>query len=190
MRHIRLLPALALVSVAWLAIAPAVITTAPPILGDRPIPTGRLLVQAYHPDGTLFAERRLHNTITTVGKTALRDCFGGTGSPTCTPIMAYKYHGLGTGATGGAGATGCTTELTTAYNPDNTRATGSQTNNGANIYRTVGTNTVDASAAITEFCLMSQAATGGGSIWSTVGFSAINLTSGDSLQTTYDGTFN
>ncbi len=114
---------------------------------------------------------------------------GGTGSPTCTAFSYYKYHGLGTGTAGGAGATGCTTELTTQYNPDGTRATGSQTNNGSNVYRTVGTNTVDGSASVTEFCLMNQATTGG-SIWAAVGFSAVGLSGGDSLQTTYDATFN
>ena len=128
-----------------------------------------------------------HNLVVNAGETALRDCFGGTGTPTCTVVQNFKFHGIGTGATAAAEAdTACQTELTTQYNPDNTRATGSQTNNGANVYRTVGTNTVDSAVAITEWCLMSQAATGGGTIWSRVVFSAINLSSGDSLQTTYD----
>lgn len=128
-----------------------------------------------------------HALVVNAGETALRDCFGGTGTPSCTPVQNFKFHGVGTGATAAAEAdTGCQTELTTAYNPDSTRATGSQTNNGANIYRTVGTNTVDATASITEWCLMSQAATGGGTMWSRVVFAAIALASGDSLQTTYD----
>ena len=84
------------------------------------------------------------------------------------------------------GDTGCQTELTTQYNPDNTRATGSQTNNGANVYRTVGTNTVDAAAAVTEWCLLTAATGAGTPMWSRVVFSTINLASGDSLQTTYD----
>lgn len=131
------------------------------------------------------------NTIVTVGKTALRDCFGGTGTPTCTPVQAFKYHGIGTNSTAVTAAdTGCGTELTTQYNPDNTRATGSQTNNGANIYRTIGTNTVDASVTIQELCLMSQAATGGGTMWAHVLTGAVALSSGDSLQTQYDLTIN
>lgn len=98
-----------------------------------------------------------------------------------------KFHGIGTGATAAAeGDTGCQTELTTQYNPDNTRATGSLTEASASVFRTVGTNTVDATAAVTEWCLLSQAATGGGTMWSRVVFSTINLSSGDSLQTTYD----
>lgn len=127
------------------------------------------------------------NTIVNAGETALRDCFGGTGTPTCTPVQNFKFHGLGTSSAAIAETdTGCTTELTTQYNPDNTRATGSQTNNGANIYRTVGTNTFDASATINEFCLMSQAATGGGTMWTRILTGAIAVVSGDSIQTTYD----
>lgn len=127
------------------------------------------------------------NQIINAGETALRDCFGGTGTPTCTTVQAFKYHGLGTSSTAIAETdTGCGTELTTQYNPDNTRATGSQTNNGANIYRTVGTNTFDASATIQEFCLMSQAATGGGTMWTRILTGGIAVSSGDSIQTTYD----
>ena len=91
------------------------------------------------------------NQIINAGETALRDCFGGTGTPTCTPVQNFKYHGLGTSSAAIAETdTGCTTELTTQYNPDSTRATGTQTNNGANIYRTVATNTVDASATVSR----------------------------------------
>ena len=125
--------------------------------------------------------------ITNGGETALRDCFGGTGTPTCTTVQNFKFHGAGTSAAAAAeGDTGCVAELTTQYNPDNTRATGSQTNNGANIYRTVGTVTVDASASLTEWCLMSQAATGGGTMWSRIVYSTISVASADSVQYTYD----
>jgi hypothetical protein len=127
------------------------------------------------------------NQIINAGETALRDCFGGTGTPTCTVVQNFKYHGIGTSSTAIAETdTGCGTELTTQYNPDSTRATGSQTNNGANIYRTVGTNTVDATVTIQEFCLMSQAATGGGTMWTRILTGGVALSSGDSLQTTYD----
>lgn len=98
-----------------------------------------------------------------------------------------KYHGLGTGANAEAAAdSALQTELTTQYNPDSTRATGSTTETSANIYRTVGTNTVDATAAVTEHGILSQAATGGGVLFDRSVFSVVNLASGDSLQTTYD----
>jgi hypothetical protein len=103
-------------------------------------------------------------------------------------LEIMKYHGIGTG-TGveGASDTALGTELTTQYNPDSTRATGSLTEGAsANIYRTVGTNTVDATVAITEHMILSQAATGGGVGLDRSKFAAVNLNSGDSLQSTYD----
>lgn len=97
----------------------------------------------------------------------------------------FKYHGVGTGTTAEAsGDTALVTESTTALNPDSTRATGSQSSS-TNTYTTVGTNTFDASAAITEHGIFSQAATGGGTLLDRSVFSAINVVSGDSLQTTY-----
>lgn len=98
-----------------------------------------------------------------------------------------KFHGIGTGTNAeAAGDTALQTELTTQYNPNNTRATGSTTESAANIYRTVGTNTVDASAAVTEHGILSQAATGGGVLLDRSVFSVINLANGDSLASTYD----
>lgn len=98
-----------------------------------------------------------------------------------------KFHGIGTGAVAEAvGDTALGTELTTQYNPDNTRATGSLTESAANVFRTVGTNTVDAAAAVTEHGILTQAATGGGVLLDRSVFSVINLANGDSLQSTYD----
>jgi hypothetical protein len=106
-----------------------------------------------------------------------------------TELENLKFHGIGTGATAEAvGDTALVTESTTALNPDSTRATGSTTEAAANIYRTVGTNTVDASVACTEHGIFSQAATGGGTLLDRSVFSVVNLASGDSLQTTYDFT--
>lgn len=155
---------------------------------DRAIQvSGILNIDVTHADGSVSHYGPIKNNIPNAGETTLRDCFGGTGAPTCTPVQNFKYHGIGTSATAAAETdTGCLTELTTQYNPDNTRATGSQTNNGANIYRTVGTNTVDAGVSIEEFCLLDQAGTGGGNIWTRIITGTIALSSGDSLQTTYD----
>lgn len=126
-----------------------------------------------------FASSRL---VTTAGVGFIVDAF-----QNIVELEIMKYHGIGTG--GGAEATGdtaLTTELTTQYNPDNTRATGSTTENGANVYRTVGTNTVDASVGITEHGIFSQAATGGGVLLDRSLFSVVNLVSADSLESTYD----
>lgn len=135
-----------------------------------------------------FAHRSLRNLIVNAGETALRDCFNANAGSACTGSVAtFKFHGTGSLATAAAETdTGCGTEFTTQTNPDNTRATGSQTTNGANVYRTVGTVAYDATATAREWCLMNQAATGGGTIWSHVIYSDINVASGDSIQFTYD----
>lgn len=101
-----------------------------------------------------------------------------------------KYHGLGTGTNAEAAAdSALQTELTTQYNPDNTRATGTFSQPSANVSQSVATNTVDASAAVTEHGVLSQAATGGGTLLDRSQFSVVNLASGDSLQSTYQLTF-
>ncbi len=103
-----------------------------------------------------------------------------------TDVSTMKYHGLGTGTTAeSAGQTALVTECTTTLNPDSTRATGTNTNPSAPVYQTVGTLTFDGSVAITEHGIFSQSATGGGTLWDRSVFSAINLVSGESLQTTY-----
>lgn len=97
-----------------------------------------------------------------------------------------RYHGLGTGGTAEAASqTALVTELTTEYNPNSTRATGTFSQPSANISQSVATNTVDASAAVTEHGVFTQAATGGGTMLDRSLFSVINLASGDSLQSTY-----
>lgn len=103
-----------------------------------------------------------------------------------TDLTTMNFHGCGTGTTAEAvGDTALVTESTTALNPDSTRATGTRSQPAANQYRSVGTVTFDASAAITEHGIFSQAATGGGTLWDRSVFSAINVASGDSIQFTY-----
>jgi hypothetical protein len=105
-------------------------------------------------------------------------------------IDNFNYHGCGTGATAeAAGDTALVTESTTALNPDSTRATGTKSQPAANQARSVGTLTFDASAAITEHGLFTQAATGGGTLWDRSVFAAINVASADSIQFTYTATF-
>ena len=103
-------------------------------------------------------------------------------------LETLKYHGIGTGSTAeNATDTALVTELTTEYNPDSTRATGSLAEGASsNIFRTVGTNTVDAGASLREHGIFDQAATGGGTLLDRTVFALITLTSGDSLQSTYD----
>lgn len=101
-------------------------------------------------------------------------------------LSTMNFHGCGTGAVAEAvGDTALGAESTTALNPDSTRATGTRSQPAANQYRTVGTLTFDATAAITEHGILSQSATGGGTLWDRSVFAAINVVSGDSIQFTY-----
>lgn len=102
-----------------------------------------------------------------------------------------KYHGFGTGTNAEAASdSALQTELTTQYQTANTRPTGTTTETASNIYTTVATLSPSASVAITEHGIFSQAATGGGVLLDRSVFSVVNLTSGDTLQITYNFTAN
>lgn len=123
--------------------------------------------------------------ITTAGVNYLVDAWQNS-----VELESLKFHGIGTGSTAEAsGDTALVTELTTEYSPDNTRATGSLTEGAsANIFRTVGTNTLDGTpgAALREHGIFSAATAG--TLWDRTVYAAITLSSGDSLQSTYDMT--
>lgn len=104
-------------------------------------------------------------------------------------LESQKYHGLGTGSTAeNQTDSALVTELTTEYTGD-VRATGSLTEGAsANIFRTVGTNTLDGTpgAALREHGIFS--ASSAGVLWDRTVYAAITLSSGDALQSTYDMT--
>lgn len=104
-------------------------------------------------------------------------------------LEIMKYHGLGTGTTAeNQTHTALVTELTTEYTGD-VRATGSTTEGAsANIFRTLGTNTLDGTpgAALREHGIFSASTVG--VMWDRTLFSAITLSSGDGLASTYDMT--
>ena len=103
-----------------------------------------------------------------------------------TDLTTMNFHGCGTGTNAeNQTDSALQTESTTALNPDNTRATGTRSQPAANQYRSVGTLTFDASAAITEHGLLSSATVAAGVLWDRSQFSAINVVSGDSIQFTY-----
>jgi len=117
--------------------------------------------------------------VTTAGVAFIVDAF-----QNLVELEIMKYHGIGTGTNAEAvGDTGLQTELTTEYIVNSTRATGTTTENAANIYETVATNEVDATVAITEHGIFSAAAAG--TLLDRSVFSAVNLVSGDQIQTTY-----
>ena len=119
--------------------------------------------------------------VTTVGVGYIVDAFQNS-----TELENMKYHGLGTGTNAEAsGDTTLQTELTTEYT-GNVRATGTTTENAANIYETVATNTLDSGTpAVTEHGVFS--ASSSGVLLDRSIFSAINLVgaNGDAIQSTY-----
>jgi hypothetical protein len=104
---------------------------------------------------------------------------------TAASIANFKFHAIGTGTgSEAAGDTALGTELTTQYSTDNVRATGSQSAS-TNTYVTAGTNTVDAGVAITEHGILTSATVGAGTLLDRSKFTVVNLSSGDSLLSTY-----
>lgn len=102
---------------------------------------------------------------------------------TSSPMDVFKYHGCGTGT--GAEAN---TE-TTLGTEVGSRVSGTQIEGAtANIYKSVATISFSNTYAITEHGLFS--ASESGTMMDRSLFSAINVTSGDSIQFTYEATFN
>lgn len=124
-----------------------------------------------------------NKVVTTAGVGFIVDAFQNS-----VELENQKFHGIGTGTVAeNVADTALGTELTTQYSTDNTRATGSLTEGAsANIFRTVGTNTVDAAAAVTEHGILSSATVGAGVLLDRTVFTVINLANGNSLQSTYD----
>lgn len=154
------------------------------------IGVGRLYVSVLRADGRVEHLGLIcTKVITDAGVAFMVDDWDVNTASATNDITTLKYHGCGTGTgSESAGDTALGTESTTALNPDSTRPTGTQSQPSANILRSVGTVTFDATAAITEHGLFSQAATGGGTLWDRSVFSAINVASGDSIQFTYSCT--
>lgn len=138
-------------------------------------PVGRLYIEVHRANGKRerlgLASTRV---VTTAGVNAITDAFQG-----AFTISDFKYHGMGTGSTAeNASDTALVTEV-------ETRATGSQTEgSSANIYRTVGTISATTTRAIVEHGVFS--ASSSGTLLDRSVFSTINLSSGDSIQFTYE----
>lgn len=153
------------------------------------IPTfyGSLFIKTFDPLGNLKEDHGLVSlrVVTDTGVAYIVDAF-----QNLTELENMKYHGIGTGVTAEAASqSALVTELTTELNPNSTRATGTTTESAANVYQTVGVNTVDAAVALREHGVFSQAAVPGGVMIDRSLFAAVNLESGDSIQTDYRLTF-
>jgi len=148
------------------------------------IPThfGVLWGSVIHADGSVDELGLLScRVVTTVGVGFIVDAF-----QNLVELEIMKFHALGTGTTAEAsGDTALVTELTTQLNPDNTRATGTLTEGAsANIYRTVGSNTLDASATVAEHGILSVSSVGSGVLLDRSVFTGLPLISTDVFQTT------
>lgn len=123
--------------------------------------------------------------VTTAGVTKVVDALRNNDVST---IAIFKYHGLGTGTTSeAAGDTALETELTTEYVTNSTRPTGSQTNNGATVYLTAATITLDSGTpAVTEHGVFSASTSG--TLLDRSVFAAVNLigASSDAIVATYN----
>ena len=121
--------------------------------------------------------------VTTAGVNAIVDAFQNT-----FELETFRYHALGTSNTAEAiGDTALGTEITTEYEVDNTRPTGTLAEGAtANVFQTVGTNNVDGTVAAVEHGVLDQASNAGGTLLDRTVFAVINMTGGDSLETTYE----
>lgn len=122
--------------------------------------------------------------VTNAGVAYLVDALQGAVEP-----ELLRFHGLGTGTNAEAvGDTALQTELTTEYT-GNVRATGTLAEFAANVFETVGQNLLDGTpgAAVSEFGLFNQAATGGGTLLdrAVAGFGPFTMVATDQLDTTY-----
>jgi hypothetical protein len=156
--------------------------------GTGIIGVGRLYASVIRGDGRIEHLGLLSTkVITDAGVTFLRDDWNNNAQDYTT----FNFHGCGTGTVAEATTdTALGTESTTALNPDSTRATGTRSVPAGNQWRSVGTLTFDADTAVTEHGILSQSATGGGTLWDRSKFAAINVVgaSGDSIQFTYTAT--
>ena len=103
-------------------------------------------------------------------------------------LSKYKYVGWGTGATGAAVDDSA---LQTAAAPTTaTAATGTPTAVTDTTYQVVGSIEAGGDLAITEVAIFSQATISGAVCFFHGTFSAINVTSGDSIEFTLQSVFN
>ncbi len=135
-------------------------------------------------DGVVDETREIDNLIVNAGENFLTDAW-----QNLVELETLIYQGSGTGVVAAAETdTALGTEVTTGLNPDNTRPSCAVVGEGAssNIRRCQATVSYDATLAVTEWGLFTQAATGGGTLFSRVVFAAVNVNSGDSIQFTWD----
>jgi hypothetical protein len=107
-------------------------------------------------------------------------------------IDLFRYHAIGTGSSAASAADGALgTEISATGLTAGGRAIGTQTEGAStNIYETVGTNTVNSTRALREVGVFNSSVSAGAAILVDRDvYAVINLSSGESLQSTYDLTY-
>jgi hypothetical protein len=131
---------------------------------------GKVVITAYTKDGKVKEKRKVDNLIVTAGKNYIAS-FLATDPITSATFMKYTAVGTGTNAPA----------LTdTALQSEHVRTAGALTSS-TNTWTNTTTNTVTSTVAITEAGLFS--ASTGGTMFSRVTFSAINLSTGEKITT-------
>lgn len=153
----------------------------PSNVGGSVIESTTLLTVKHIRGGKEIGRREVVNRVVTdAGVAAIVDNFMGT-----FDLATFNYHDCGTGVTAeAAGNTALQTPVTEA------RVAGTKSKPTANKYQSVATFTFSNSYAITEHGLFSQSAKPGGTLYDRSVFAAVNVISGDSIQFTFDTTFN
>lgn len=101
---------------------------------------------------------------------------------TTSPMDVFKYHGCGTGVTAESNSqTALVTEV-------GSRVSGTQSAPSSDVYQTIATLTPGNTYAITEHGIFS--ASSAGVLMDRSLFSAINVVAADTIQFTYQATFN
>ena len=142
---------------------------------------GMLSAKVFRADGSCFDAGLISvEKITTAFRDYIVDALQ---DSTTYPMDAFTWHGSGTGATAEANTqTALVTEVATRT--DGTQIEGAT----ADIYKSVGTVSYSGSFAIVEHGIFT--ASTAGTMMDRSLFSAINVSSGDSIQFTYEATFN
>lgn len=131
--------------------------------------------------------------ITTTGVEMLVDVFQSSGNG-----LSFKWHAIGlSSAAEAVGNTALTNEMTTAGYGSATRGQGTQTTGsaGAHVYETVATITIDSVTSgtpmvIQEHGIFKTSGVGSTGLWDRSLTGTQTLSTGDSIQVTYDLTIN
>ena len=142
----------------------------------------RLVVIPHEMRDFVAAVRYAPNTLVTDGAKHLVNFWGST---VATDVV--RWHGMGNSTNAATTAeTALVEDMVAETTPANQRAVGTSTSGAAaNIMRTVGTLTVWKSCNAGEWGLFVSSGTAS-TMWSRVAYTAIGLSSGDSVQFTYD----